>query len=287
MGRIGRATRRPAILALTVALLCGGWQRPCGAEEPPAPADSPEPQAPFRDLEDGPVRKEFAYHWRAELKREATERGTPEETTKTTVRLEAYLKGPFAYVRLDVPLPDEKTDFEGSVFDPHVGDLKVRLQLRPVPIAGLPIVPWVETTFPTADPDTLGSGKVQLAGGLRYNVLLFQAAAASRPRRLLSSFQVSQNVSVAGDVERKDINNTRFALSLTCLWARKPSLKLSFKPTIDWVQDAKTGAVLELEFRWQATPALATWLKPGTLLWGEGVPGTYKERVGLGCSYRF
>jgi hypothetical protein len=93
-------------------------------------------------------------------------------------------------------------------------------------------------------------------------------------------------VSIAGDETRKDINTTKIEMALLCALGRKPTLKLTFKPNIDWTQNARTGAVLELEGRVRATRPVAIWLMAGTRLWGPGVPGTYEKRVELGLSWR-
>ncbi len=101
-----------------------------------------------------------------ELKRQATNRGTPEETTKTQLKTDAYLDGFVSLLRLEVPFPDEKTDFEGDPFNPRLGDIKVRTGFRPFHIDEIPVSTFLEVTFPTADPESLGSGKYQLTAGI-------------------------------------------------------------------------------------------------------------------------
>src|SRR4051812_3681198 len=104
-----------------------------------------------------------AWHGRLELKRENTARGSPGESTKTTLRVETFLDGPVAPLRVDLPFPDEKTDFEGSPFNPKEGDFKVRAGFRPLRAWGYTFPSFVEVTFPTADPDEGGTGKYQLS----------------------------------------------------------------------------------------------------------------------------
>lgn len=54
-----------------------------------------------------------------ELKRQATARGTPDETTKTNLKFDFFpSQGAVALLRLELPYPDEKTTFSGSAFDP-------------------------------------------------------------------------------------------------------------------------------------------------------------------------
>ena len=67
-----------------------------------------------------------------EFKRQATARGTPEETTKSKVKFDYFPDGPVSLLRLELPFPDEDTDFEGRPFNPRPGDLKVRVGMRPV-----------------------------------------------------------------------------------------------------------------------------------------------------------
>ncbi len=146
---------------------------------------------------------------------------------------------------------------------------------------------FLEATFPTADPSDLGSGKYQLSGGLRYYGRLFPRGTTPFEKRLSDSVQVQQVVSVAGDPERKEINNTRLDLGLFYAASRRTTLKVAFKPTIDWVQDGKTGAVAKAEARYRTPKGFMTWLKAGGRLWGEGVPGTYAARVEIGVGQRF
>ena len=92
---------------------------------------------------------------------------------------------------------------------------------------------------------------------------------------------VRQTVSVAGDADRKDINTTKPELALRDTIDTRYWLKLTFKPVIDWIQDAKTGAVLDLEGGWNANRFWRFSLIGGTRLWGEGVPGTYDSKIEL------
>jgi hypothetical protein len=217
--------------------------------------------------------------WSIELKRQNTDHDTPGESTKTTLRLEAFPDGPVARWRLDLPFPDEKTSFSGSPFDPRLGDIKLRARLRPVEVGDLPVSFYSELTFPTADPASLGQGKYQVMAGAETFVGLESISTADHA--LSFAPLVEQVVSVAGDADRKDVNYTKFELALRDVWRKAYSLKLTAKPVIDWEQDGKTGAVAELEggvsFRhgWRALLML------GWRLWGEDVPGTYGTRVEL------
>jgi len=217
--------------------------------------------------------------WRFEFKRQNTDRDTPGESTKTTLRLEALPEGPVALWRLDLPFPDAKDTFEGSPFDPRLGDVKLRARLRPTDVSGVPVSFFSELTFPTADPDTLGQGKYQvMLGAETFHPL---PSISSDDHKLSFSPQVQQVVSVAGDSERKDINYTKFELALRDVWRKLYSLKFTAKPVIDWVQNGKTGAVAELD---GAVTLQHNWklqLMLGGLLWGEGTASTYGTRLEL------
>jgi hypothetical protein len=216
--------------------------------------------------------------WRVELKRQNTDHDTPGESTKTTLRLEAYPEGRVAMWRLDLPFPDEKTGFSGSPFEPRFGDIKLRARLRPREVGGLPMSFFSELTFPTADPDTLGQGKYQVMAGIETFHPLDSISTADH--KLSFSPQIQHVVSVAGDADRKDVNYTKLELALRDLW-RVYSIKLTAKPVIDWEQGGKTGAVAELEGGVSFEHGWRVLLMLGARLWGEGVPSTYGTRVEL------
>jgi hypothetical protein len=224
--------------------------------------------------------------WLVELKRQSTARGTPEESTKSQVKIDYFPDGPVSLLRLEMPFPDEDTDFEGSPFNPRVGDVKVRAGFRAVPVAGRPVTSFFEITFPTAHPESLGSGKYQVAAGVRTAFPLAAGDAAGQGDRRTISLQVQQAVSVAGDEARKDVNQTKIELE----WRHdrgRHYLKSTLKPYIDWVQDGKTGGVLEVEGGVPLSRHWAAAVMLGGLLWGKGVPGTYESRAEVKVSCRF
>lgn len=222
--------------------------------------------------------------WLLELKRQATDRGTTDETTKTQIKLEYFPDSAVQLLRLEVPFPDEKTDFAGDPFSPRLGDVKLRAGFRAVPVGGRPLASFVELTLPTASPESLGSGKYQLGLGLRTRVPLTLSPNA---RGQSFSAQLQQVASVAGDAARKDINQTKFEFELRQDWAQRRFLKITAKPVIDWVGHGRTGAVAELEGGWSIGGDWTLALMGGALLWGDGVPGTYGKRGEIKVSYRF
>ena len=212
---------------------------------------------------------------RYEIKRMNTERGTPGESTNTTLRLERYFDGPIGMFRFDVPLPDEKTTFAGDPFEPRLGDIKMRLRFQPLKSGGYSFPAFVEAAFPTADPKTLGKGKYQLTGGIRMVGPAFEA-------------EVAHTASVAGDPNVSDVRYTKFELQWSQLWQQKYGLELKIKPVIDWVQNGKTGAVAEIEGGMYFARNWRAWIMLGHRAWGPtGIATTYQTRLELGLNYTY
>jgi len=147
-------------------------------------------------------------HFLVELKREATNRGTPEETTKTQIKIDALLDGIVSLLRLEIPFPDEPTSFEGNPFNPHLGDIKVRIGFRPVRLADIPLGSFLELTFPTANPGELGKGKYQVSPGIRTNIPISFGQRLPESHKMNFEPLVQQVVSVAGDENRLIIQSS-------------------------------------------------------------------------------
>jgi hypothetical protein len=225
---------------------------------------------------------------RIELKRQNTARGTEDESTRTTLRLELLGDGALRQVRLDLPFPDEDTSFSGDVFSPRLGDIKFRLGFRPLQAGRYSFPSFVELTVPTADPSSLGAGKVQLSAGLRLLapvVLPFETPAAHDSR---FEVEVEQVASIAGDAARPDINYTKLELSVFDVWRQTWSVKLKLKPSVDWAKDGDTGAVGEVEGGLNFARHWRSTLMFGRRLWGpKGIGGTYDDRVELTLARTF
>jgi hypothetical protein len=223
-----------------------------------------------------------------ELKRQATARGTPDETTKTNLKFELFpSQGVIALLRLELPFPDAKTTFAGNALDPNFGDAKVRVGFRAIEIDARPVTSFFEVTFPTADPPTQGAGKYQFAAGAKPTFALPAGSPSIGSPRQSFSVQAQQVFSFAGDPARKDINQTKFELEWRGTWPSGQYAKATAKPVIDWVGDGQTGAVLELEY---GRPFDAHWslaFMVGGLLWGQGVPSTYSTRAEIKLVYRY
>ena len=215
-----------------------------------------------------PQSAEPAWRGRAQVRRENVNRGTSEETTKTFVRWDNFVWG--GMLSFQVAFPDEQTDFNGSAFDPRLGDSKTRFRFAALPAGAFTVSYFLEATFPTADPAQLGAGKYQLSGGVT----------AVRQARFRSVAQLQQVNSVAGDEARADINYTKLDLSLRDTFG--PNwIKAALNTRADW-ELGRTGAVGELEYGRRLDRHWSLWLLGGHLLWGEGVKATYGSKVMIG-----
>lgn len=247
---------------------------PAGAGNSPDASDAVTARTPAR--------------WRLEFKRQNTARGTPEESTKTTGKIERLLDGPVSLLRLEVPFPDEKDDFSGSPLNPRLGDVKARLGFRAFEAGGLRFPSFVELSFPTADPESLGSGRYQLSAGIRMLVPLTLPFANAAAHQSQGEIQIEQVNAFGGDGSRDDINRTKFEFILSDVWRQQYTGKLKLKPTLDWVRAGDGGAVFEVEGGMRFARVWRTWLMLGHRVWGdEGVGGTYSKRVEIGIDRTF
>jgi hypothetical protein len=228
------------------------------------------------------------WHGRVELKRQNTSRGTADESTRTTLRLESFHQGTVRLLRFDLQFPDAKSTFSGDPFNPRLGDTKVRAGFRPLRSGALTFPSFIELTLPTADGDAFGSGKYQLSAGLRMLAPVVLPIARPEPHETRFEVELQQVNSIGGDADRADINYTKLELSLYDLWRKTWSMKLKLKPSVDWIMDGQTGAVGEIEGglnfarHWRGTLML------GRRLWGpEGIGGTYDDRLEMTISRMF
>ena len=227
------------------------------------------------------------WHGRIELKRQNTERGTTDESTKTTLRIESFFKGPVRLLRLDLQFPDEETSFEGQPFSPRLGDIKVRVGFQPLKASDFSFPSFIEVTLPTADPESLGSGKYQLSAGLRMLTPVSLPLVDHASHTSMFEAEVQQVNSIGGDPDRNNINYTKFEFTLYDIWRKKYTLKLKLKPTVDWMKD-ESGTVFEVEGGLLFARNLRTWLMVGRRIWGpSGVSNTYGKRLEIGVARTF
>jgi len=240
-------------------------------ENPPASASTADPE-PWRNG-----------RGRIQVRRENVDRGTAEETTRTYVRADTFVGE--SMLSFQVAFPDAETDFNGSAFDPRLGDSKARYRSAPFAAAGVGMSYFVEATFPTAARDDLGAGKYQISAGLTATTP-FPTPGDMATHYIRFTSQVQQVNSVAGDANRQDINYTKLDLSLRDVvgvhW-----FKLAFNTRADWELNGKTGAVGELEYGRRLTDQWSLWILGGGRLWGEGVRATYGSKLMIGVDRWF
>ncbi len=265
--------------------------------EPPFTEGGQEIVAAEADRKHGPAQEEAADHatsadhkrepWRrVELKRQWTNNGTPNETSRTTLRLEALFTGFISLLRVDIPSVDKRKDdltYQG------LGDIKVRAGFHPILLGDCRLSTFLEVILPTEETPELGSGKYQLAPGVR--LIMPIEASWVRGSLTASSMEfeplVQQYVSVGGDPSRPNINYTKVELTLKAYWQKKYWLSLISKTTIDWLQDARTGSLLEGEAGWIINRAWRVWLKYGHGFWGIDVQGMYGTQTEAGVRFSF
>jgi hypothetical protein len=282
--------------AAPLILFAASWLAACGALAQHVPARAADSAQPGADSAVAGERKDTyesiarGKGWRGliELKRQNTDRSSPEESTKTMLKLDAFLEGPVSLFRVEIPFPDEDTDFSGNLFDPHLGDIKTRIGFRALKAGRYSFPSFIEITFPTASPESLGSGKYQLSAAVRMLTPVVLPLVDPRAHAARLEFQVQQVNSVGGDPSRKGINYTKLELTLYDIWRQEYTFKLKVKPVADWTQDGRTGAVGELEGGLIVARHWRTWLMFGRRLWGpEGIPSTYNNRVEIGVARTF
>lgn len=232
-----------------------------------------------------PVAKEDDLIWDAELKRQWTDRGTPEESSRTTLRLEVAPHEYLSLIRLDIPFVDKKN---GDPLTPHLGDIKNKLVSSHIPWGDVKLDGVFETTFPTAQPESLGQGKYQLGPGFECIIPLWGSSRGDTPTPWTASFKpwLEQNFSVAGSPDFKNINYTKLELELSARWKKKLTLKLTPKPVYNWETD-ESGAVIELETDWNFTRRWYADLVLGHGLWGVGAPTTYNKMIQITLGFNF
>lgn len=226
--------------------------------------------------------------YRFELKRQNTNVRSPSATSRTIARIEHFPKGDLSLVRVEVPFPDENSSGgPGNGFNPHVGDTTFRLDWKGMRLSYWHLSPFIELTFPTANPESLGTGKYQVAPGVYTDVPLLQTRTGALSDVWSWGVLAQQVMSVAGDPDKARISYLKFELALVQGWRDKYTLKTTLKPTIDWMANNKTGGVVEVEGGMRLADRWRLTLMVGAGLWGVGIPNTYNERTELTLGYEF
>ncbi|MFO1475096.1 MAG: hypothetical protein U1F98_00420 [Verrucomicrobiota bacterium] len=262
-----------------------------GAESAPVQSPPPPPAPAATNSEALKAESDFSgaelpleYH--AEIKRQFTNRGSPQESSRTTLRLEYTPDGPFTLYRVDIPFVDKKN---GDPGDPGLGDIKTRMDLHPFAAGATELGFFEETTFPSANPKSLGNGKYQLGLGAEQMIPIAALSSPQTAPKWSTTFTplLEQTFSVAGDASFPPINYTKLELALKTSWRRTVSLKLNPKFTFDWVGGEDSGAVIELEPSWNITRRWNFSVTLGHGMFGVGVPGTYNRKIEWDLQFSF
>jgi hypothetical protein len=159
--------------------------------------------------------------------------------------------------------------------------------LRSIDQPRFALFPFLDVTFPTAENQTLGSGKYQLGPGVRLAFPInSEFGVWVNARQLQFQVQLQEVFSVAGDDKRRSINVTKLEFGLEAALGERYWMKLEPKFTQDWIQD-KFGAVLEIEAGWHITRHWNAWIKPGVGTNGSRAAGVYDELLQVGVRYVF
>jgi hypothetical protein len=270
---------RPALL-IAAAILVGTAAPSARSQEISSTTNETAAVEEFRPAEAKDLR------WHIELKRQFTDKGTVEEQSKSTVRLESTPNSFIARIRLDLQFVDKKN---GDPATPQLGDTKLRFGFHSLAIGGSRLAPFIETTFPTADPESAGNGKYQLSPGAELYVPLrvFDRHGQLESWKIGSKILIQQVVSVAGDAARKDINYTRFEPELLAAWKKKLTLSLTPKFVFDWHQQEETGFMLELEGDWFFNRNWWIGVVLGKGIWNTDVPTGYGSKVEFSVRFNF
>jgi hypothetical protein len=187
---------------------------------------------------------------------------------------------------VDIPFVDEKN---GDPITPHLGDIAFKLETVGYPVG---VTSWqaiLQTTFPTAQPESLGTGKYQLTPGTEVWIPIWASSHGDTPPVWKTGVQplVGQFVSVAGDPSRTDINYTEIETQLQGIWRDKVNVELNPKFFVNYVGGVASGAVFELEPHWKINRRWELDLILGHGMWGVGEPGTYQKKVEFSVRFNF
>jgi hypothetical protein len=181
-------------------------------------------------------------------------------------------------LRFEVPYVADDSPQQGVGDESGMGDILVRPALRAYRREGLGVVVAAEITFDTAVDERLGSGKNVIAP------LAFASIDAPRLKSVIFPY-AQQYVSVGGDDQRNDINQTLLRLGLLTRWPQRFYSFVEPSLYIDWERDARTGFTLELEVGRLMNRQLAIWARPGVGLWGDNLPPVYNWNFEVGFRY--
>lgn len=138
------------------------------------------------------------------------------------------------------------------------------------------LIAGAELGLKTADDELLGSGKWQINPSLAYVYYLTS--------EYLVAISGKQRLSVAGDEDRADINQSELRLIGIAINPRGRWLLADYQPKIDWEQDGEVSHLLEFEAGMMLTLSVGVSVRPGV---GIGAHRDREWSIGVGLRVFF
>ncbi|GKS59360.1 hypothetical protein YTPLAS18_28870 [Nitrospira sp.] len=184
-------------------------------------------------------------------------------------------------VRADVPfLRWNIPDRPGATSARGMSDVAVTAGWRAYNTPEYAIFLGVQSTYPTADQNTLGLGK--------YTLGPFLATGRFLPHLDSLLFGVFQHQSsVGGDATRQSVEVSRFVAQLNTIWDDRLWTLVQSIWQIDWEQNAKSSMTLEFEVGRNVVGRLGAFVRPGVGIWGRQLVGAYDWNIEVGIRYMF
>ena len=183
-------------------------------------------------------------------------------------------------LRVDVPQIWTDPNIPRVPNQSGVSDLFVRAGRRVFAAPGYAFFTGMDLTFPTAVLSNLGFG--------RYTVGPLVATARVFPNINSMLFGLIQHqTSIGGDPSRRDVEFSRFSLTLNTAWGEQWWTQVGANSQIDWNRNNRSSMTLEFEGGRRLTPKWLAYLRPGVGLWGRDVLGAYDWQVEVGFRRMF
>jgi hypothetical protein len=240
------------------------------AEDPPAssgPAQSPPPSAPPTHAEDKTGTDPTHFTKTLVLFNEFRSLGDEAGYNEFAFR---YTQ-PIEKVKLQLTLPLDATDVLGPT-QGGFGDAGLKASFLPRLTPKFGLVLFLDTTYPTATKDTLGSGKYTASPGATFAFFFKRGEIIFAP-------SVQQKMSFAGVADRQDVNQTLVDLYL--VW--RPTLSSWITVDPQFVYDHESGSFFnqtEIEFGRLMFGGVSTYLRPGVGI-GSDRPIDWNIEFGL------
>ncbi len=98
---------------------------------------------------------------------------------------------------------------------------------------------------------------------------------------------IQHQTTIGGDPSRKDVELSRFALTMNTVWAEWWWTQAQGLITLDWNRKTRSGMTLEFQGGRRLTPKWLVYVQPGVGVWGRDVFGNYDWTVEVGFRRMF